>query len=114
MPFIHTYLNQPLSAEKEAILKARLGEAISVFPGKSEYWLMMNFTDNCRMWFRGHNSFPIAYVEIQLFGTADSQTCTAMTQQVCRIFREELNISPERIYIKYAFTDEWGWNNENF
>ena len=114
MPFINTKLNVALSAEKEAALKAKLGEAITCFPGKSEYWLMMSFTDNCRMWFRGYNNFPIAYVEIQLFGTADSDTCDKMTKTVCKIFKEELNISPEHVYVKYEFVDEWGWNNENF
>ncbi|MBQ8311465.1 MAG: hypothetical protein IJX80_10685 [Clostridia bacterium] len=113
MPFINTKLNRPLSAEKEEILKARLGEAITLFPGKSEYWLMLNFSENERMWFRGYNNFPIAYVEVQLFGHADSATCSKMTGKICKIFHEELNIHPEHTYVKYEFVDEWGWNGEN-
>jgi hypothetical protein len=62
MPFIDTKLNIRLSEEKETALKTKLGEAISTFPGKSEYWLMLNFTDNCRMWFRGYDRFPVAMV----------------------------------------------------
>ncbi len=114
MPFIDTKLNISLSEEKEATLKQRLGEAISTFPGKSEYWLMMNFTDNCRMWFRGYQSFPIAMVEIQLFGSADEETCSRMTAIVCKLFAEELGISPDHVYVKYEFCDRWGWNGENF
>ena len=37
-----------------------------------------------------------------------------MTKAVCAIFHEELDISPEHIYVEYAFTDRWGWNGENF
>ncbi|MBQ9773221.1 MAG: hypothetical protein IJW30_00985 [Clostridia bacterium] len=114
MPFIDTKLNFRLSEEKEAILKARLADAITIFPGKSEYWLMLNFTDDARMWFRGYNNFPIAFVQIQLVGTASDEACTEMTKTVCKIFKEELNISPEHIYVKYEFVDVWGWNNENF
>ena len=114
MPFINTKLNVHLSEEKEAALKARLGEAISIFPGKNEYWLMLNFSDGCRMWFRGYNSFPVAMVEVQLFGTADSALCNEMTKTICQIFKEELNISPEHTYVKYEFIDTWGWNGENF
>ncbi|MBQ1962684.1 MAG: hypothetical protein II369_01035 [Clostridia bacterium] len=114
MPFIDTKLNVRLSEEKEATIKRRLGEAITQFPGKNEYWLMLNFTDNCRMWFRGYNSFPVAMVKIELFGSADDATCNAMTKAVCDIFHEELDISPEHIYVEYAFTDRWGWNGENF
>ncbi len=113
MPFINTKLNIPLPAEKEAAIKARLGEAITLFPGKSEYWLMLNFTDNAHMWFRGYNNFPVAYVEIQLFGTATEDACAKMTQTVCTIFKEELGISPEHIYVKYEFVPVWGWNYEN-
>ena len=114
MPFINTRLNCSLSAEKEAVLKARLGEAIAIFPGKTEYWLMLNFSDNERMWFRGYNNFPIAFVEVQLLGCANKENCTKMTQQICKIFKEELGIHPEHTYVKYEFIDEWGWNNENF
>lgn len=113
MPFIDTKLNVRLTEEKEAALKARLGEAITIFPGKSEYWLMMNFSDESRMWFRGYNNFPVAYVQIQLFGSSNEETCAQMTKTVCKIFQEELGISPEHIYVKYEFVDVWGWNGEN-
>ena len=114
MPFIDTKLNVRLSQEKEAILKAKLGEAISNFPGKSEYWLMLNFTDNCRMWFRGYEHFPIAMVEVKLFGSADEKTCSRMTKTLCDLFQKELDISPDHVYVKYEFADRWGWNGENF
>ena len=114
MPFIDTKLNIRLSEEKEKVLKARLGEAITCFPGKSEYWLMLNFSDNSRMWFRGYNNFPIAMVQVQLFGTAEADICDLMTKTICTIFKEELGISPEHVYVKYEFVDVWGWNNENF
>ena len=114
MPFIDTKLNIRLSEEKEAILKAKLGEAIALFPGKSEYWLMLSFTDNCRLWFRGYNNFPAAMVEVKLFGGADEETCSRMTAEICRLFKSELGISPDHVYVKYEFTDRWGWNGENF
>ena len=114
MPFIDTKLNFRLSKEKEAVLKAKMGEAISAFPGKSEYWLMLNFTDECRMWFRGYDSFPIAMVEVKLFGSADGEICDRMTKTICDLFCEELDIAPDHVYVKYEFCDTWGWNGENF
>ncbi len=114
MPFIDTKLNFRLSEEKEQVLKAKLGEAISAFPGKSEYWLMLNFTDNCRMWFRGYKNFPIAMVEVKLFGTAEEATYNQMTALLCDLFQKELDISPDHVYVKYETTTNWGWNGENF
>ena len=114
MPYIDTKLNIRLSKEKEEILKRRLGEAIGEFPGKSEYWLMLNFTDNCRLWFRGYDRFPVAMVEVKLFGVADGDHCNRMTAVICDLFREELGISPDHVYVKYEFAEHWGWNGENF
>lgn len=114
MPFIDTKLNIRLPEEKEEILKAKLGEAIATFPGKSEYWLMLNFTDNCRLWFRGYNRFPIAMVEIKLFGGEDTEASSKLTKIICDLFRDELGISPDHVYVKYEFTQNWGWNGENF
>ncbi len=114
MPFIDTKFNFSLTQEKEENLKKRLGDAITVFPGKTEYWLMLNFSDNQRMWFRGYNNFPVAMVQVQLFGSANHECCDQMTKTICQIFKEELNISPEHTYVKYEFVEEWGWNNENF
>ena len=114
MPFIDTKLNIRLTPEKEATLKQKLGEAISLFPGKSEYWLMLNFSDNNRMWFRGYNNFPVAMVEIKLFGGAEAKLCDAMTKTVSDLLHQELGISPDHVYVKYEFSDTWGWNGENF
>lgn len=114
MPFIDTKLNLRLSEEKEKILKTKLGEAISVFAGKSEYWLMLNFTDNSRLWFRGYNNFPIAMVQVDLFGAAEEAACAQMTAIICKLFHEELGISPDHVYIRYRSADAWGWNGENF
>ncbi len=113
MPFIDTKLNISLSKEKETLLKEKLAEAITIFPGKSEYWLMLNFSDNSRMWFRGYDNFPVAYVQIQLFGSASPEACEKMTKTVCKIFKDVLSISPDHVYVKYEFVDTWGWNGEN-
>ena len=113
MPFINTKTNVHISAEKEEILKEKLGKAIEEFPGKSEYWLMLNFTDNCRMWFRGYQKYPTAMVEVQLFGGADADACNRMTAAICKLFEEELDIRPEHVYVNYSFFQTWGWNGEN-
>ena len=114
MPFIDTKLNIRLTEEKEIALKKKLAEAIEIFPGKSEYWLMLNFDDASRLWFRGYNNFSMAMVEIKLLGQSEAELCERMTKTICDLFHEELNISPDHVYVKYEFCDTWGWNGENF
>lgn len=114
MPFIDTKLNVRLTEDQEVVLKKKLAEAIEIFPGKTEYWLMLNFTDSSRLWFRGYNNFPMAMVEIKLLGSAEADLSNRMTKVICDLFHKELGISPEHVYVKYEFCDTWGWNGENF
>lgn len=114
MPFIHTRMNRPLSKEKEQVLSQALGKAIELIPGKTENWLMLQFEDNCRLWFRGENENPMAMVQVQVFGKAKAEYYDALTKRICALLEEYLSIQPENIYVKYEETSHWGWNGSNF
>lgn len=113
MPFISTKTNVEISQEKEQIIKSRLAEAITLV-GKSESWLMLEFSDKCRMYFNGNSSSPTAFLDVSIFGKASKSACENFTKEACRIMSEELGISPDKVYVKYEFATEWGWNNMNF
>lgn len=114
MPYINSKISVELSDEKEAAIKAKLGKAIALIPGKSEAYLMLNFQDNCRMYFGGKNDSPIAMIEVKLFGSAGKKDYDILTKEICSIFNEELNIPPNNIYVKYDEVENWGWNGHNF
>ena len=112
MPFINTNTNVKISYEKRLALKNKLGSAIEIL-GKSESWLMLSFEDDCKMYFKGE-SVPMAFVDVSVFGKSTDEQCEKMTKEVCRIFNDELSISPENLYVKYSGSSQWGWNNMNF
>ena len=114
MPFINSKVSVTISEEQEQELKTRLGQAISLIPGKSESWLMTNFEENCHLYFRGDNSQPVAFVEVNLFGAPNREAFSNMTKELTKIFGEVLNIQPDHMYIKYSATPDWGWNGSNF
>lgn len=114
MPFIHTRVNRPIAKEQEAALAKAFGEAISLLPGKSEQWLMLQFEENCRLWFRGQNEQAQAFVQVQTFGKNNPSACDALTDRICSLLEEHLHISPENIYVRYDETTLWGWNGANF
>ena len=60
MPFINVKISENLSDTQVDNIKSRLGEAISLIPGKSEAWLMVNIQDNCKLYFKGTNDKPTA------------------------------------------------------
>lgn len=114
MPFIGTKVSTALSKEKEIKLKEKLGQAIEILPGKSERSLMLEFHDNCRMYFRGESSAPMAYVEVKILGTSTKEYFSRLSAAICKILEEELSIAPENVYIKYEEVTHWGWNGSNF
>lgn len=114
MPYIHTKVNCPLPAEKEEKIAGELGKAISLLPGKSEQWLMLQFEDNCRLWFRGKKDEKIAFVNIKVYGGADAASYDRLTGKITAVLQDALSISPDHIYVSYDETENWGWNGENF
>ena len=68
MPFIVSRVSVPITKEQETELKAWMGRAIELVPGKSEDYLLLDFRDNCRLWLRGDDSRPAAYIEAAVFG----------------------------------------------
>lgn len=112
MPLITTKSSAEISAEKEISLKEKFGKAIELI-GKSENWLMVDFQDNCRLYFKG-TAEPSAMIEIDLFGRATDSGYDALTEKVTEIINEELNIPKDRIYVKYNEISHWGYSGFNF
>lgn len=109
MPFIRTTANVTISGKKAAVIKARMGEAIELIPGKSESWLMLHFADDASMYFKGEDE-PCAICEVKLYGSSDEEAYTALTGALTDILHEELDIDPDRIYVTYDEVGLWGWN----
>lgn len=114
MPFINSKVSVKISYSQEQELKTRLGQAISVIPGKSEEWLMLGFEDEYHLYFKGDNSEPIAFVDVNVFGDPNSAAFSKFTGEVTKIFGEVLGIAADHIYVKYNGTHDWGWNGTNF
>ena len=114
MPFIISRMNVPISAEQETKLKTLLGLAIELVPGKSEEYLLLGFEDNCRLYLRGDNSRPIAYIEADIFGNEGHMGYEQFTAAVTDIFAETLGIPAENVYVRYADIPSWGAGGMNF
>lgn len=114
MPFIHTRVNRPINKETEQELTKALGQAIALIPGKSESWLMLQFEENCRLYFRGNAEDGIAFVNVKLFGASTEAAYAKLTAEITRLLARHLNISPDCIYVQYDEIDHWGWNGSNF
>lgn len=114
MPFINSRVSIPMTEQQKDSLKGKLGSVITMIPGKSEEWLMLEFADNCDLYFRGAKEQPLAMIEIKVFGSIPEDCLDGMTKRICEIYETELQIKKDHIYVKYEECYKWGWNGTNF
>ena len=114
MPFINSKISLKVTKEKEEILKSRLGKAIELIPEKSEEWLMLGFEDGYKLYFIGQELGKGAFINVKIFGTRDKENYDKLTQEICKIFDEVLDIPSDKIFITYDEVEVWGWNKVNF
>ena len=114
MPFINARVSVPVTKEQEEVLKDKLGKAISIIPGKSEQWLMIEFADCCNLYFQGNQSGPTAFIEVKVFGSIPESCLDELTEAICNIYETELHVKKDRIYVKYEEVGKWGWTGGNF
>ena len=111
MPYIKTSTNIKIEEDKLNNIKTKYGEAIRLM-GKTEDWLMLEFNDNAKMYFKGDNSNPIVFIDVRVLGSVNNSN--DMTAKLCEIIGEELNIPSNQIYISYQGYSDWGYSGRNF
>ena len=112
MPLITAKTSVEISKEKETILKEKFGKAIELI-NKSESWLMVDFQDKSRLWFKGTDE-DCGIIEVDLFGKASDSGYDALTEKITEIVCSELPIDRSRLYVKYNEIDHWGYSGFNF
>lgn len=113
MPFIDSKITVPVTAEKKETLKSQLGKAVSIL-NKPESYLMVGFEDNYDLYMGGRKLEKGAFVAVSLFGSASPQAYEKMTGEICRIFKEQLDIPGDGVYVTYTGISDWGFNGRNF
>ena len=114
MPFIDLKTTAKIDKNQQSKLTADFGKIITIIPGKTERWLMLNFSEECRMAFSGNADSDTAYINVELLGSTTDAVYDKLTEAITDAVSNALSISPERIYVKYAECDHWGWAGKNF
>lgn len=107
MPFILTRVNIALSDEQEIALKAGLGEAISLVPGKSEASLMLGFESAYHLYLHGEASQPVAYITVAVFNNESHCGYQQLSAAITQLFNRVLAIEPDKIFIRYEDIPVW-------
>lgn len=108
MPFIDVKVSCGLEKDQEKMLKAELGKAISLIPGKSEGSLMVQFSDHCRLWFGGEQEGPIVFVNAMVYGASAKEAYQKFSDAVIPLFQRELGA--KHVYLKFEEVPNWFWD----
>ncbi len=113
MPYIHVKTNLTVTEGLQSRLTQELGQAIGLLPGKTEQWLMVQINPEQSIWMAGSDA-PAAMVEVSIYGTAPQDAYDQLTERITNILYDYLELDPQRVYVKYAECEVWGWNGANF
>lgn len=113
MPYIHVKTSLSVDERLQTKVQQELGQAIGLLPGKSEQWLMVQFSQEQTLWMAGSDE-PAAMVEVSIYGGAPQDAYDQLTERITNILYDYLDLEPQRVYVKYAECEVWGWNGANF
>lgn len=100
--------NQKVTKNQELKLKAGLGQAIGLVPGKSEDVLMVGVEDQYHLYLRGNDQEPLAYISVAIYGTPDHPRYPELNLAITQLFYEVLKIQPDHLFIDYDDIKSWG------
>ena len=114
MPYISVRTNKTVSPAQEEVLTREAGRLISLLPGKSEQWLMADFTGDCHLHFQGKCDEGIAFISVRVYGDASEKDKNSLTAALTKLVSSTLSISAAHVYVQYESCTTWGWNGSNF
>lgn len=112
MPYIKLSTNVQIT-DKPKLLR-QLSQIAAKETSKPELYVMIELSDRVSMLFGGNDS-PLAYLECKSIGLTEKQA-KALSASLCTLIHEELQISPDRMYIEFhnAPAAFWGYNGSTF
>ena len=113
MPFINIKTNVTVSKEKSEQIKSSLGKSISLLPGKSETWLMIEIEQSQLMYFQGSNN-PCAMVKVDIYGSSSKDNYNKLASAITSLLNEELDINSDRIYVRFEEVSNWSYSGSLF
>jgi len=114
MPLLKLETTVPLPEEKGRPLLAALSKAVAATTGKPEQYVMVTAGHSAML--MSGKSGDAAFVDIRGIGGLSGETNRKLSQQVCRLLKDSLGISPDRVYLNFTDVEagNWGWNGSTF
>lgn len=108
MPYIDINITTKLNEEEKDRLKSKLGELITIIPGKNEAGLMIGINDQYTIYLGGVKKDKAAYISVNMYKSSEFENKAQFTEKVFDYFEQEFGIDKNSIYLNISEYEEWG------
>jgi phenylpyruvate tautomerase PptA (4-oxalocrotonate tautomerase family) len=112
MPYISVNITNKLSESEKDFLKSQLGQLITIIPDKSEDVLMIGINDCFTIYFAGEKKEKSAFVDIKVFGKAETSYKSELTKAIFALFATLFGITGDNLFLTFTESDNWGFKNQ--
>ena len=114
MPLLQLETTVPLPEEKGKPLLAALSKAVASAIGKPEQYVMVTVSQSAML--MSGKADAAAFVDIRSIGGLNNETNRKLSQQICKLLKDSLEIAPDRVYLNFTDleAENWGWNGSTF
>ena len=109
MPYICLKLSKEPDPRQKEQIKARMGEIITLIPGKSEAVTMVDVSGGHSLYLGGRPLENGAFVEVRLLGKAEQKAKEAFTEAVFKSLKELAGSPEKEVYLTISEFDNWGY-----
>ena len=114
MPMLKLQTSVPLSKEQRNTLLPTLSKLVAENIGKPEQYVMVT-VETASILMAG-KAGPAALAEVRSIGGLNGRVNSQLSQKLCTLLEQTLDIPAGRVYINFAniAADHWGWNGNTF
>ena len=114
MPLLRLETSVALPEDKRNALLASLSKAVAETIGKPEQYVMVSASPAAML--MSGKPGDGAFVDLRSIGGLSDEVNRKLSHQVCKLLKDSLGISPDRVYLNFTDVDagNWGWNGSTF
>ena len=117
MPYCEISTNVPIMTKMETDkVVLAVSKCVSENIQKPEKWVMVRINANQSMSYSGTTE-PCAFVRLVSIGNLGEARNKVISQNLCSLLKDTLQISPDRVYIDFKDVEKrymFGWNSGTF
>jgi phenylpyruvate tautomerase PptA (4-oxalocrotonate tautomerase family) len=114
MPLLKLEITASLSDDKRKALLVALSRIVAEAIGKPEDYVMVTVSQAAML--MSGKPGDGAFVDLRSIGGLSDEVNRKLSQQVCKLLKDSLGISPDRVYLNFTDVEagNWGWNGSTF